>query len=77
MQGPVRLRFDGASVGFMSLGLGGDGRLEGYLDVDPKARAAALGKLSGELRRVTLRAGDTRVSDWWMRIESPLVSVVG
>jgi hypothetical protein len=77
LQGPVRLRFDGAAVGFMGFELGADGRLEGWLDVDPKARAAAVGKLSAELHRVRLRAGDSRVSDWWMRLESPLVSAVG
>lgn len=77
LQGPARLRFDGASVGFLGLALRSDGHLQGYLDVDFKARAAALGKLSAELRRVSLRAGDVRVNDWWMRLESPLVSAVG
>lgn len=77
MQGPLRMRFDGASIGALGFQFGGDGRLEGYADVDLRARAAALGKLSGELRSVSLRAGDVRVNDWWMRFETPLVSVVG
>lgn len=77
LEGPLRLRFDGASVDFLGLSVGGDGRLEGWLDVDPRARAAAIGKLSAELREVTLRAGDAHVRNWWMRLESPRVSAVG
>lgn len=77
LQGPVRLRFDEVAVGFSGLALGGAGKLEGYLDVDFKARAAALGKLSGELRPIALRAGEVRVNQWWMRFESPRVSAVG
>lgn len=77
LQGPARLRFDGVSVRFGGIALAGTGHLAGYLDVDLDARAAALGKLSGELRPVSLHAGDVRVNDWWMRLESPLVSAVG
>jgi len=77
LQGPLRLRFNDASVGFLGLAVGASGRLEGYLDVDLHARAAAIGKLSAELRPVTLRAGDARVSDWWLRLESPRVSTIG
>jgi len=77
LQGPARLRFNGAVVRFLGLALGADGRFESWLDVDLKAHAFALGKLSAELRPVTLHTGDARVSDWWMRLESPLVSAVG
>lgn len=77
LQGPARLRFDGASAGFLGLELGADGRFDGWLDVDFRARAAALGKLSGELRSVAFRTGDVRINEWWMRFETPLMSAVG